>query len=122
VFTCIGALSIAKSLDLLQPDDIDLLGWWLSERQCDSGGLNGRPEKQADVVCFLQASVHGPAFNFVQALICYLYLLFSSVLFLVDPFCARYPGTTALDKWGRIGDIHCSMSRRRRRRDCRPTR
>lgn len=26
-----------------------LLGWWLCERQCDSGGLNGRPEKQADV-------------------------------------------------------------------------
>lgn len=29
--------------------DADLLGWWLAERQCDSGGLNGRPEKQADV-------------------------------------------------------------------------
>jgi hypothetical protein len=29
--------------------DADLLGWWLCERQCDSGGLNGRPEKQADV-------------------------------------------------------------------------
>ena len=29
--------------------DRDQLGWWLSERQCDSGGLNGRPEKQADV-------------------------------------------------------------------------
>jgi hypothetical protein len=29
--------------------DADVLGWWLSERQCDSGGLNGRPEKQADV-------------------------------------------------------------------------
>lgn len=29
--------------------DVDNLGWWLSERQCDSGGLNGRPEKQADV-------------------------------------------------------------------------
>jgi geranylgeranyl transferase type-2 subunit beta len=25
------------------------LGWWLAERQVDSGGLNGRPEKQADV-------------------------------------------------------------------------
>eukprot|EP00977_Amphora_coffeiformis_P011063 scaffold2651_cov171-Amphora_coffeaeformis.AAC.3 len=24
-------------------------GWWLCERQVDSGGLNGRPEKQADV-------------------------------------------------------------------------
>ena len=29
--------------------DADLLGWWLCERQVDSGGLNGRPEKQADV-------------------------------------------------------------------------
>jgi len=29
--------------------DADLLGWWLAERQVDSGGLNGRPEKQADV-------------------------------------------------------------------------
>ena len=26
--------------------DEQLLGWWLCERQCDSGGLNGRPEKQ----------------------------------------------------------------------------
>jgi geranylgeranyl transferase type-2 subunit beta len=29
--------------------DHELLGWWLAERQCDSGGLNGRPEKQSDV-------------------------------------------------------------------------
>ena len=48
VFCCIGALSIAKSLHLLG-DGADLLGWWLAERQVDSGGLNGRPEKQADV-------------------------------------------------------------------------
>ena len=47
IFTCIGALSIAKRLDLIR--DVELLAWWLSERQCDSGGLNGRPEKQADV-------------------------------------------------------------------------
>lgn len=46
IFCCIGALSIANALDRV---DADLLGWWLSERQCDSGGLNGRPEKQADV-------------------------------------------------------------------------
>ena len=46
VFCCVGALSILSRLDIV---DIDLLGWWLSERQCDSGGLNGRPEKQADV-------------------------------------------------------------------------
>jgi len=48
VFCCIGALAIAKSLHLLG-DGADLLGWWLAERQVDSGGLNGRPEKQADV-------------------------------------------------------------------------
>ena len=46
IFCCVGALSIARSLHLL---DCDLLCWWLAERQCDSGGLNGRPEKQADV-------------------------------------------------------------------------
>jgi geranylgeranyl transferase type-2 subunit beta len=46
VFCCVGALSIGNSLHLL---DRELLGWWLAERQCDSGGLNGRPEKQADV-------------------------------------------------------------------------
>ena len=60
VFCCIGALSIAHSLHLLndrKSSDAsnfssggeDLLSWWLAERQCDSGGLNGRPEKQADV-------------------------------------------------------------------------
>ena len=41
-----GALSIAGALSSVNHD---LLGWWLSERQCDSGGLNGRPEKQPDV-------------------------------------------------------------------------
>ncbi|CAM9497840.1 unnamed protein product [Chrysoparadoxa australica] len=46
IFTCVGALSIASSLHHV---DRKLLGWWLCERQCDSGGLNGRPEKQADV-------------------------------------------------------------------------
>ena len=59
VFCCIGALSIAHSLHLLNDaettennnnnEGADLLAWWLAERQCDSGGLNGRPEKQADV-------------------------------------------------------------------------
>ena len=49
VFTCVGALSIAKCLHLIDDSNADLLGWWLAERQCDSGGLNGRPEKQADV-------------------------------------------------------------------------
>jgi len=46
IFCCVGALAIAGALHLL---DDDLLCWWLAERQCDSGGLNGRPEKQADV-------------------------------------------------------------------------
>jgi len=49
IFCCIGALSIASSLHLLGEENVDLLCWWLAERQCDSGGLNGRPEKQADV-------------------------------------------------------------------------
>ena len=47
IFCCVGALSIAQRLDVLK--DEELLCWWLCERQCDSGGLNGRPEKQADV-------------------------------------------------------------------------
>lgn len=38
--------SLANALDTF---DAELLSWWLCERQCDSGGLNGRPEKQADV-------------------------------------------------------------------------
>jgi len=46
IFCCVGALAIAGALHLL---DDELLCWWLAERQCDSGGLNGRPEKQADV-------------------------------------------------------------------------
>jgi len=46
VFTCVASLSLAQSLHLL---DHDLLSWWLAKRQCDSGGFNGRPEKQADV-------------------------------------------------------------------------
>ncbi|KAF0976743.1 hypothetical protein FDP41_004038 [Naegleria fowleri] len=46
IFTCIGALSIGKALDRI---DQDTLCWWLCERQCDNGGLNGRPEKLADV-------------------------------------------------------------------------
>lgn len=46
VFCCIAALSICQRLDLVKTP---LLCWWLAERQVDSGGLNGRPEKQADV-------------------------------------------------------------------------
>ena len=47
VFCCVGALAIAKRLDLV---DRDLLGWWLAERQLPNGGINGRPEKLEDVI------------------------------------------------------------------------
>ena len=46
IFCCVGALCVCGRLESLQRD---VLAWWLAERQCDSGGLNGRPEKQADV-------------------------------------------------------------------------
>lgn len=46
IFTCVGALSIADRLDLV---DRERLGGWLSERQLGRGGLNGRPEKLEDV-------------------------------------------------------------------------
>ena len=46
IFTCVAALAIAGRLDLV---DCDKLGGWLSERQLENGGLNGRPEKLEDV-------------------------------------------------------------------------
>ena len=46
IFACVGALSIADRLDLV---DKDRLAAWLSERQLPNGGLNGRPEKLEDV-------------------------------------------------------------------------
>ncbi|KAM0270453.1 hypothetical protein ACHAQH_009410 [Verticillium albo-atrum] len=46
ILTCVAALAIAKRLDTI---DVDKLGRWLSERQVDCGGLNGRPEKKEDV-------------------------------------------------------------------------
>ena len=53
IFCCVGALAIAGegALERVVGSNggADLLGWWLSERQVDSGGLNGRPEKQSDV-------------------------------------------------------------------------
>lgn len=45
IFTCVGALAIAGRLDLVNKDR---LGGWLSERQLENGGLNGRPEKLED--------------------------------------------------------------------------
>lgn len=46
VFVCVAALAI---LDRLDEVDSEMLSWWLSERQLPHGGLNGRPEKLADV-------------------------------------------------------------------------
>lgn len=46
VYTCVGALTIAGRLDLVNQER---LGVWLSERQLKNGGLNGRPEKTEDV-------------------------------------------------------------------------
>lgn len=46
VLTCVAALAIAGRLDLI---DRSRLGTWLSERQLEDGGLNGRPEKLEDV-------------------------------------------------------------------------
>jgi geranylgeranyl transferase type-2 subunit beta len=46
IFTCLGALAIANRLDTV---NIDRLAAWLSERQTEEGGLNGRPEKLHDV-------------------------------------------------------------------------
>ena len=36
-------------MNRLDSINIDLLGWWLAERQLPCGGLNGRPEKMQDV-------------------------------------------------------------------------
>jgi geranylgeranyl transferase type-2 subunit beta len=46
IFACLGALSIAGRIDLA---DTNKLASWLSERQVEGGGLNGRPEKLEDV-------------------------------------------------------------------------
>ncbi|CCK71052.1 Rab geranylgeranyltransferase BET2 KNAG_0F03880 [Huiozyma naganishii CBS 8797] len=48
-FTCLGALKITGKLHLLSPEQIDMIGWWLCERQLPEGGLNGRPSKLPDV-------------------------------------------------------------------------
>ncbi|CAG9582285.1 putative geranylgeranyltransferase [Leishmania major strain Friedlin] len=46
IFCCVGALCIANALDRI---DRDRVAAWLAMRQLPSGGLNGRPEKKADV-------------------------------------------------------------------------
>lgn len=48
-WTCVAFLGLTKSLDKLSSSRKEDLIYWLSQRQCDSGGFNGRPEKQADV-------------------------------------------------------------------------
>ena len=47
VFTCVGALAIAGCLN--SGSNNETLAWWLAERQTPGGGLNGRPQKDADV-------------------------------------------------------------------------
>lgn len=57
IYCALGSLSLLGRLDLV---DADSLGWWLSERQCPSGGMNGRPEKLPDL-CYswwVLASLH----------------------------------------------------------------
>jgi len=46
VFTCVGALALAGALHHCREET---LSWWLCERQTPGGGLNGRPQKDADV-------------------------------------------------------------------------
>ena len=46
VFTCVGGLALAGALGECRRD---VLGFWLCERQTPGGGLNGRPQKDADV-------------------------------------------------------------------------
>ncbi|CEP64678.1 Rab geranylgeranyltransferase BET2 LALA0_S13e00474g [Lachancea lanzarotensis] len=47
--TCIAALAVVNRLDVLSPDQLEDIAWWLCERQVPEGGLNGRPSKQPDV-------------------------------------------------------------------------
>uniref|UniRef100_A0AC35UF64 Geranylgeranyl transferase type-2 subunit beta n=1 Tax=Rhabditophanes sp. KR3021 TaxID=114890 RepID=A0AC35UF64_9BILA len=46
VYCCVATLAIMKKLDCI---DIEKTASWLSDRQCKSGGLNGRPDKLPDV-------------------------------------------------------------------------
>ena len=46
IFCCVATLAIGNALDYV---DRERLGFWLCERQGINGGLNGRPEKLADV-------------------------------------------------------------------------
>lgn len=51
-FTCLGTLTLLNNYhkeQLHEVINIDSTAWWLCLRQLSSGGLNGRPEKLADV-------------------------------------------------------------------------
>ncbi|RCK65965.1 Geranylgeranyl transferase type-2 subunit beta [Candida viswanathii] len=48
-FTCVGTLAITGNLHLISGKDRAKLVGWLVERQTDTGGFNGRPEKLPDV-------------------------------------------------------------------------
>ncbi|KII67634.1 Geranylgeranyl transferase type-2 subunit beta [Thelohanellus kitauei] len=45
VYCCIGSLILLNKNHLINDES---LGLWLCERQCESGGFNGRPEKLPD--------------------------------------------------------------------------
>lgn len=47
VLVCVAALAVVDRLDLVENDT--KLATWLSERQNETGGFNGRPEKLEDV-------------------------------------------------------------------------
>lgn len=49
VYCCVGALALLGKLDDAHLGSRDRVARWLCERQCGSGGLNGRPEKLPDV-------------------------------------------------------------------------
>lgn len=51
-WVAVAGLKLGGALDQItaeQSKRLEKLSFWLSNRQCDSGGFNGRPEKQADV-------------------------------------------------------------------------
>lgn len=50
VFTCLASLAIADKIhEVLSPEQLQNVEWYLAERQLESGGLNGRPSKLPDV-------------------------------------------------------------------------
>jgi hypothetical protein len=100
-FCCVGALAIANALDLI---DRDQLGWWLAERQVKDGGLNGRPEKLADVRPFLGARKHS--------------FLLLGVLLVVGSILSDSHRSVVVDRWKCSAFLDSYLSRRGRRRYC----